>query len=442
LIATDDLPCMQALTTARAQSPQGQGEESRLEQQRQLRAARSRAKRTAAIMQHAHAAVAQLSRMLHTAKGLRGAAPLAGAVSGTEGKGTGVWRKGGRQQHASDLALGLMILHPPSVPPPTGLLKAGDLSGETTAVLDSRADLMLPETSPSPGKVKAKRSAESAVQQAFGTPGTTPAKEGSTPTTAQMALKGARHGARPGAVPGALEAERSQDHLTVEALEESLELLRELIGKAALPAHRTALPANATATATVAEAEAAEEEEEAAVAAVAAAVAAAALSNAADEAAGSSEAAEGSARPADADGEEAEGGLAVVTEPPVPSTAPDERSPFSPGAPSPVMTGEEYRMSLVAALKGRGLVARDGMESAEALAPLLMAAGASAKEFKVPGDEDDEEEGDEGEEGDEEGAADDPLNQVLDREALKKRAMKIFISKGAKGKETKRKKKR
>jgi len=29
-----------------------------------------------------------------------------------------------------------------------------------------------------------------------------------------------------------------------------------------------------------------------------------------------------------------------------------------------------------------------------------------------------------------------------DREALKKRAMKIFISKGAKGKETKRKKKR
>jgi len=106
------------------------------------------------------------------------------------------------------------------------------------------------------------------------------------------------------------------------------------------------------------------------------------------------------------------------------------------------MTGEEYRMSLVAALKGRGLVARDGMESAEALAPLLMAAGASAKEFKVPGEEDDEEEGDEGEEGDEEGAADDPLNQVLDREALKKRAMKIFISKGAKGKETKRKKKR
>ena len=186
------------------------------------------------------------------------------------------------------------------------------------------------------------------------------------------------------------------------------------------------------------------------MAAVAAAVAAAALSNAADEAAGSSEAAEGSARPADAegavpgdaDGEEAEGGLAVVTEPPAPSTAPDERSPFSPGAPSPVMTGEEYRMSLVAALKGRGLVARDGMESAEALAPLLMAAGASAKEFKVPGDEDDEEEGDEGEEGDEEGAADDPLNQVLDREALKKRAMKIFINKGAKGKETKRKKKR
>ncbi|KOO30271.1 hypothetical protein Ctob_005085 [Chrysochromulina tobinii] len=108
-----------------------------------------------------------------------------------------------------------MILHPPSVPPPTGLLKAGDLSGETAAVLDSRADLMLPEASPSPGKVKAKRSAESAVQQAFGTPGTTPAKEGSTPTTAQMALKGARHGARPGAVPGALEAERSQDHLTV-----------------------------------------------------------------------------------------------------------------------------------------------------------------------------------------------------------------------------------
>jgi hypothetical protein len=269
-----------------------------------------------------------------------------------------------------------------------------------------------------------------------------------------MALKGARHGARPGAVPGALEAARSQDHVTVEALEESLGLLRELIGKAALPAHRTALPAYATATATVAEAEAAEEAEEAAVAAVAAAVAAAALSNAADEAAGSSEAAEGSARPADAegavpgdaDGEEAEGGLAVVTEPPAPSTAPDERSPFSPstapGAPSPVMTGEEYRMSLVAALKGRGLVARDGMESAEALAPLLMAAGASAKEFKVPGDEDDEEDGDEGEEGDEEGAADDPLNQVLDREALKKRAMKIFINKGAKGKETKRKKKR
>ena len=442
MIATDDLPCMQALTTARAQSPQGQGEESRLEQQRQLRAARSRAKRTAAIMQHAHAAVAQLSRMLHTAKGLRGAAPLTGAVSGTEGQGTGVWRKGGRQQHASDLALGLMILHPPAVPPPTGLLKAGDLSGETTAVLDSRADLMLPEASPSPGKVKAKRSAESAVQQAFGTPGTTPAKEGSTPTTAQMALKGARHGARHGAVPGALEAERSQDHLTVEALEESLELLRELIGKAALPAYRTALPAYATATATVAEAAAAEEAEEAAVAAVAAAVAAAALSNAADEAAGSSEAAEGSARPADAEGEEAKGGLAVVTEPPVPSTAPDERSPFSPGAPSPVMTGEEYRMSLVAALKGRGLVARDGMESAEALAPLLMAAGASAKEFKVPGDEDDDEEGDEGEEGDEEGAADDPLNQVLDREALKKRAMKIFINKGAKGKETKRKKKR
>ena len=400
-------------------------------------------------MQHAHAAVAQLSRMLLTAKGLHGAAPLAGAVSGTEGKGTGVWRKGGRQQLASDLALGLMILHPPSVPPPTGLLKAGDLSGETTAVLDSRADLMLPEASPSPGKVKAKRSAENAVQLAFGTPGTTPAKESSTPSTAQMALKGARHGARPGAVPGALEVERSQDHLTVEALEESLGLLRELIGKAALPAPRTALPAHAT-EAAAAEAAAEEAAEEAAVAAVAAAVAAAALSNAADEAAGSSEAAEGSARPdaaegalpGDADCEEAGGGLAVVTKPPAPSTAPVERSPFSPGAPSPVMTGEEYRMSLVAALKGRGLVARDGMESAEALAPLLMAAGATAKEFKVPGEEDDEEEGDEGEEGDEEGAADDPLNQVLDREALKKRAMKIFINKGAKGKETKRKKKR
>ena len=160
----------------RPQSPQGQGEESRVEQQRQLRAARSRAKRTAAIMQHAHAAVAHLSRMLHTAKGIRGAAPRAGAVSGTEGKGTGVWRKGGRQQLASDLALGLLILQPPSVPFPTGLLKAGDLSCEASAVLDSRADLMLPETSPSPGKVKAKRSGESAVQQAFGTPGTTPAR--------------------------------------------------------------------------------------------------------------------------------------------------------------------------------------------------------------------------------------------------------------------------
>ena len=154
-------------------------------------------------MQHAHAAVAHLSRMLHTAKGIRGAAPLAGAVSGTEGKGTGVWRKGGRQQLASDLALGLLILQPPSVPFPTGLLKAGDLSCEASAVLDSRADLMLPETSPSPGKVKAKRSGESAVQQAFGTPGTTPARESSTPTTAQKALKGARHSA----VPGTLEIE-------------------------------------------------------------------------------------------------------------------------------------------------------------------------------------------------------------------------------------------
>ena len=101
-------------------------------------------------------------------------------------------------------------------------------------------------------------------------------------------------------------------------------------------------------------------------------------------------------------------------------------------------------MSLVAALKGSGLVARDGMESAEALAPLLMAAGASAKEFKLPGEEGDEEEGDEGEEGVEDDPlmTDDPLNQVLDREALKKKAMKIIHNKGAQGKETKRKKKR
>ena len=387
-------------------------------------------------MQHAHAAVAHLSRMLHTAKGIRGAAPLAGAVSGTEGKGTGVWRKGGRQQLASDLALGLLILQPPSVPFPTGLLKAGDLSCEASAVLDSRADLMLPETSPSPGKVKAKRSGESAVQQAFGTPGTTPARESSTPTTAQKALKGARHSAVPGTLE--IEMEMNKDRSTVAALEEGIALLRELIGKAALPAPRTA---HATATVPVAEE-------------ATAAVAATPPSNAADEAAGGSEATEGIGRPdaveravpGDVDGEGGEGGLTVVTEPTAPSTAPVERPPFSPstapGAPSPVMTGEEYRMSLVAALKGSGLVARDGMESAEALAPLLMAAGASAKEFKLPGEEGEEEEGDEGEEGDEEGAADDPLNQVLDREALKKRAMKIFISKGAKGKETKRKKKR
>ena len=401
-------------------------------------------------MQHAHAAVAHLSRMLHTAKGIRGAAPLAGAVSGTEGKGTGVWRKGGRQQLASDLALGLLILQPPSVPFPTGLLKAGDLSCEASAVLDSRADLMLPETSPSPGKVKAKRSGESAVQQAFGTPGTTPARESSTPTTAQKALKGARHSAVPGTLE--IEMEMNKDRSTVAALEEGIALLRELIGKAALPAPRTA---HATATVPVAEEATAAVVAGAAVAAVAA-VAAPPPSNAADEAAGGSEATEGSGRPdaveravpGDVDGEGGEGGLTVVTEPTAPSTAPVERPPFSPstapGAPSPVMTGEEYRMSLVAALKGSGLVARDGMESAEALAPLLMAAGASAKEFKLPGEEGEEEEGDEGEEGDEDDPlmTDDPLNQVLDREALKKKAMKIIHNKGAKGKETKRKKKR
>jgi len=105
------------------------------------------------------------------------------------------------------------------------------------------------------------------------------------------------------------------------------------------------------------------------------------------------------------------------------------------GSPPPTMTGEEYRQAMVEESKGSGLVFKDGMESVEALAPLLMAAGASVSDFKIAIDEDataDDGGADEDDDGDEDGT-----DAILDREALKTRARRIITGKDKHGKKKK-----